>query len=123
MARGFRTGFRSGDTEGKPRQRGGMTTMGNALADFLRQSGLAAKLRDAAVYEAWAAAVGEELARLARPVDFRRGELVVEVASASRRAELAGFTGERYRRLANRRLQQSGAGAQRIRKVSFKPTQ
>lgn len=84
------------------------------MRDYLRASGLADKLRDWPVYDAWAQALGPDLVFRARPVDFRRGQLIVEVDSAAHMAELRGFTGERYRALANQRL-----GAERIRRVSF----
>lgn len=89
--------------------------MGQAVKAFLAESGLGSKLRDLPVYEAWQEALGEELSRRAKPVDFRRGELVVEVESAVHLHELANFTGERFRQLANRDL-----GFERIRKVTFK---
>ncbi len=89
--------------------------MGQAVKAFLAESGLGNKLRDLPIYEAWQAALGEELAHRARPVDFRRGELIVEVESAVHLQELANFTGERFRQLANRDL-----GSERIRKVTFK---
>ena len=89
--------------------------MGQALQDFLRSSGLGAKLRDARVYEAWSRALGPDLDRRARAVDFRRGELIVEVESAAHLSELKSFTGERYRQLANRHL-----GSPRILRVAFK---
>lgn len=88
--------------------------MGQTLREFMRESGLGAKLRDWPVYEAWKVAVGEELLRRARPVDFRRGELIVEVESAAHLHELANFTGERFRQLANQHLE-----TERIRVVSF----
>ena len=96
-------------------RRGGIASVGQALQDFLQTSGLGAKLRDSRVYEAWSEALGEDLARRARAVDFRRGELSVEVESAAHLSELKSFTGERYRQLANRHL-----GSERIRRVAFK---
>lgn len=89
--------------------------MGDALRDYLQASGLGAQMRDWPVFQAWSEALGSDLAWRARPVLFRNDELVVEVESAVHLAELRGFTGERYRRLANQRL-----GAERIRRVSFK---
>ena len=97
------------------RPRPGMYTARDAVRQFLEQSGLGAKLRDEPVYRAWHEAVGEALARRARAVDFRRGELIVEVGSAAQQAELTGFTGERYRQLTNRRL-----GREVVRRVTFK---
>jgi hypothetical protein len=99
----------------KTSDRGGISSMGQAVKSFLAESGLGSKLRDLPVYEAWQEALGEELSRRARPVDFRRSELIVEVESAAHMHELANFTGERYRQLANRNL-----GSERISKVTFK---
>lgn len=96
-------------------ERGGVGSLGQAVQQFLKESGLGEKMRDWPVYEAWAKALGDELARRARPVDFKHGQLFVEVESAAHLSELRGFTGERYRALANRHL-----GAERIRRVSFK---
>lgn len=97
-------------------RRGGLAALGDVMRQYLDASGLGQRLRDWPVYDAWRVAVGEELARRARPVDYRRGgELVVEVESAAHLQELRNFTGERYRALANQRL-----GQERIRRVTFK---
>lgn len=88
--------------------------MQDALAAYLRHSGLDAKLAQARVLRAWRDAVGETLAARARAVRFQDGELLVEVRSAPHLHELSNFTGERYRALANQRL-----GAQRITRVVF----
>ena len=82
---------------------------------FLKQSGLGARLGDGKVYDAWRASLGVELAKRARAVSFRAGELVVEVESSPHLAELKGFTGESYRQEANRRL-----GSERIRRINYK---
>lgn len=95
--------------------RGGVHSARDAVRDFLRVSGLGERMRDLPVYEAWRKALGDDLSRRARAVDFRRGELVVEVESAAHHAELASFTGERYRQLTNRHL-----GREAVRKVTFK---
>ena len=96
-------------------QRGGVHSARDAVKHFLAASGLGARLRDAPVYAAWREALGDDLGRRARAVDFRRGELIVEVESAAHHAELANFTGERYRQLTNRHL-----GREVVRKVTFK---
>jgi hypothetical protein len=72
-------------------------------------------MREWPVYEAWSNALGRDLARRARPVRFRRGELCVEVEGAAHYHELSNFTGERYRRLANEAL-----GREEIRRVVYK---
>lgn len=100
--------------QGQP-DRGGIGSLGQALKTFLKDSGLGARLRDWPVYEAWAKALGDDLARRARAVDFKYGKLHVEVESAAHLAELKNFTGERYRHLANRHL-----GSDKIQSVAFK---
>jgi hypothetical protein len=67
------------------------------------------------VYKAWNAAVGKQLAQRARPVRFAKGELLVEVESATHLHELANFTGDDFRKRANAAL-----GGEEIRKVVFK---
>lgn len=89
--------------------------MRDAMRAFLSQSGLDRRLRDWPVFEAWNAVVGEALARRARPVRYRAGELLVEVESAAHLQELRGFTGEEFRRIANQRLER-----EEIRRVVFK---
>jgi hypothetical protein len=88
--------------------------MHDALAAFLRDTGLDSKLAQARVFGAWREALGEALAKRARAVRFQGGELLVEVESATHLHELANFTGERYRVLANKKL-----GAARIARVVF----
>ena len=96
-------------------KRGGQAFLGDALRTYLKQSGLAPKLRDWKVYDTWREVLGEGLASRARAVAFRNGELIVEVESAAHFQELQSFTGEAYRVAANQRL-----GAERIRRVTFK---
>lgn len=95
--------------------RGGVHRAGDAVRDFLRSSGLGAKLKDYPIYEAWRVVLGPDLSRRARAVDFRRGELIVEVESAAHHHELANFTGERYRQLTNQHLRREA-----VRMVTFK---
>lgn len=92
-----------------------MSSMKDALRSFLVDSGIGAKLMHSEVYHAWIQAVGTTLATRARPVRFERGELTVAVRSAPHFQELKGFTGEGFRRAANKRL-----GAERIRRVTFR---
>ncbi|SRR5258708_37522660 len=87
---------------------------GRALDGFLAASGLRERLRQAPVYRAFAEALGPALGRHARAVRFERGELVVEVDSAAHMHELANFTGEDIREIANARL-----GSEQIRRVHF----
>ena len=92
-----------------------MSSLGDALRLFLKESGLATKLKDWPILDAWATAAGEKLAHRARAVRFQNGELLVEVESATHLQELKSFTGERYRRLANERL-----GTDAIQRIVFK---
>jgi len=87
----------------------------DALDGYLRASGLGARLRTWPVFRAWIEALGPDLARRAKPVRFERGELVVEVDSATHFQELASFTGEGYRERANARLPKPD-----IRRVAFR---
>lgn len=97
------------------RGRGGPTNMGDVLRQFMRDTGLGAQLRHARVYGAWSDALGERLRERAKPVHFQFGELTVEVQSAPHMQELQNFTGDQYRREANKRL-----GEDVIKKVLFR---
>jgi predicted nucleic acid-binding Zn ribbon protein len=96
------------------RRHGGVTSLGDALDGYLRESGLAQKLALRRIYSAWDAACGPRLAERARPVRFRDGQLLVEVQSSAHLHELESFTGEGLRRAANQRL-----GRAEILKVVF----
>jgi hypothetical protein len=85
------------------------------MDELLRRSGLERGLEQARVLGAWRESLGADLSARARAVRFQGGELLVEVASAAHRQELAAFTGERFRRAANQRL-----GAEVIRRVTFR---
>ena len=89
--------------------------MGEAVRSFMQASGLGAQLKDMRVYNAWREALGADLARRARAVAFRAGELIVEVESSPQLSQLKGFTGESYRQEANRVL-----GSERIRRINYK---
>jgi len=89
--------------------------IGDVVQRFLRASGLSAQMKHFAVYAAWDAALGKDLARRARPVGFQAGTLSVEVQSSAHLHELQNFTGEQFRTLANARL-----GKSEIRKVVFR---
>jgi hypothetical protein len=95
----------------KPRE---AVPIARALDGFLAASGLSERLRHSVVLRAWSEAVGAALSRHARAVRFERGELFVEIDSAAHMHELANFTGEQYRELANKHL-----GSQQIRSVHF----
>ena len=95
----------------KPRE---AVSLAQALQRFLGASGLSERTRDWAVFRAWSEALGAGLGRHARAVRFARGELLVEVDSATHLHELSNFTGEQIRELANGRL-----GSEQIRRVHF----
>ncbi len=59
--------------------------------------------------------MGKQLANRARAVRFRSGELTVEVDSSAHYQELKNFTGDQYRRKANKLL-----GSERVQRVIFK---
>jgi hypothetical protein len=90
------------------------------MRGYLKSAGLEAKFKEMPVFDAWIEVVGVDLARRARPVRFQAGELIVEVESAAHRQELASYTGETFRKLANQKLVQQGLGHQSIDRVSFK---
>lgn len=85
------------------------------LDRFLNQSGIGKHLRQGQVLDAWRKVLGPRLSRRARAVRFLRGELVVQVDSATHLQELQNFTGEQYRQQANRLL-----GDERIKTVAFR---
>lgn len=101
--------------KGRTGRHGGVASMEDAVKTWLHASGLGSRVRHGAVYEAWIAVAGRDLARHARPVRFERGELCVEVESAVHLHELANFTGEDLRALANARL-----GRPEIKRVVFR---
>ena len=92
-----------------------MAPLGDMIKVFLDQSGIGRSLGQVAVFDAWTQVVGEPLAKRARPVRLRHGELLVEVDSSAQLQELKTFTGEGYRLAANRAL-----GRDAIRRVVFK---
>lgn len=95
--------------------------LGDALAEFLRDTKLLQRKKVQPVYAAWDEAVGPDNAARARAVAFRRGELIVEVDSTSLLSELRGFAAEDLRARTEALLQQEESQATtRIRKLTFK---
>jgi Dna[CI] antecedent, DciA len=94
----------------KPRE---AVPIARAIDGFLAASGLSERLRHSAVIRAWSEVLGA-LGRHARAVRFAQGELFVEIDSATHMHELANFTGETFRGLANARL-----GSEQIRRVHY----
>jgi predicted nucleic acid-binding Zn ribbon protein len=103
------------DKNGRRGERGGVSSFQNVLGQYLRQSGLEQQFSNARVYKAWRDALGVALAARARPVRFENGVLEVAVKSAAHLQELSTFTGEGYRKAANRKL-----GGERIRGIEFR---
>jgi predicted nucleic acid-binding Zn ribbon protein len=69
--------------------------VGDVLRDFLKSAGLADRVGQAAVVEAWPALVGERIARAARPESVAAdGTLFVRVKSSAWRQELSLMTPE-----------------------------
>jgi len=89
--------------------------IGEAIRQFLRDSGLQGSASHERVFRAWTAAAGPAWSAQAVPVSFRSGQLTVEVASSVHLHELRSFKGESYRARANASL-----GGDVIRKVAFK---
>lgn len=95
--------------------RKGVAPMADAVKDFLRMSGIGAKLGPLATFRAFQQAAGPAFARYARPVRLARGELVVEVSSAAHLAELKGYHGEDIRVRTNQLL-----GNEDVRRITFR---
>ena len=106
--------------EGEEPKRGELMPLGDALAEFLRDSKLLQRKKQQPAYDAWDEAVGPEIARQARAVSFRRGELIVEVDSTSLLSELRGFAAEDLRTRADALLAEDPSAISRIRKLTFK---
>ena len=87
----------------------------DAVRDFMRSSGLAARQNSGAVFAAWNDAAEALLGSRAPAVRFQGGELVVEAGSSAHLQELKSFLGEQLRTEANRRL-----GSERIQRVTFR---
>ena len=85
------------------------------MQSYFKEAGLDTRMRDFRIFDAWREALGTELCKRARAIQFRSGTLVVETESAAHRSELASFTGEQYRQRANQIL-----GGERIQKITYK---
>ena len=76
-------------------RRGKPTRLGEALAGYLKTAGLADRLGQADVVNAWPALVGERIARAATPESVTSdGTMFVRVASSAWRQELSLMTPE-----------------------------
>lgn len=90
-------------------------SVGDALGEYLEDSGLLTRKKAVPAISAWNEAVGPDLAHRARAVSYRRGELLIEVDSPALLNELMGFAAEDLRARADALLEGS-----KIRKLSFK---
>lgn len=111
---------RRGAPRGEERPRGELMPLGDALAEFLQDTRLLQRKKVQPAYDAWDEAVGPDIARQARAVSFRRGELVIEVDGHALLSELRGFAAEDIRSRANALLARGEPGSPRIRKLTFK---
>jgi len=77
---------------GSPGRRGGdAELLGEILQRVMRDVRPPAPKRRDAIFDAWRAAAGAELASEARPTTLRKGVLTIEVRSAALLHELEGF--------------------------------
>jgi predicted nucleic acid-binding Zn ribbon protein len=102
-------GLSGADRAGRP------TSVGEALAGFLKASGLANNLGAAALRDVWRQTVGGEICSHTRVVGVRKNVLIVEVDSAPWLSELAGFYKQSILGEVQRKLP-----AERIRDIQFR---
>jgi len=95
------------------RRRAGPTPLGEALGEFLKESGLAERIEEAAIVPEWDERVGEAIARVTRPTRVAQGTLFVAVRSSPWLMELNMMKGEIIRRL------NAGRGRGRIEEIRF----
>lgn len=80
-------------------QRKKMQSIGEALADFLRESGLEKPIMERRIVELWPQVMGESVARLTREVEVTDGVLYVRLNSAALRSQLFEIRFDLVRRL------------------------
>ena len=90
-------------------------SLGEAIAEWNWKRGLALRAERSAVFRAFERAVGEQVAARARAVAWRRGVLLVEVASASHFHELKNFTHDACLARVNGVL-----GSPRVKRIEFR---
>lgn len=91
----------------------GPTPLGDALGNFLEDSGLAERIEEASVVPEWEERVGEAIAKVTRPDRVSRGTLFVAVRSSAWMMELNMMQGEILRRL------NAGRERGKIQKIRF----
>jgi predicted nucleic acid-binding Zn ribbon protein len=83
-------GPRISDVAAMPNERGGATPLAEALRRYLSESGLAGRLEQASVIEAWPGLVGPVVASATKPLAVAAdGTLFVAVRTSAWMAELA----------------------------------
>lgn len=93
--------------------KGGPTRLGDLVEAFLQEKGVKEQLRRQSALEAWAAAVGEGIARVSRATKVEDATLFVEVRSSAWMMELDMMKGDILRRL------NAGREDGRIEKIVF----
>lgn len=89
--------------------------LGDALSEYLSDTGLLRRKKAQPAFDAWEEAAGPTISQRARAVSYKRGELIIEVDSTALLSELRGFASEDLRTRADALLE----GAT-IRKLTFK---
>ena len=89
--------------------------VGDAMSEYFSDTGLLQRKKIQPAFDAWREAAGDELSDRARPVSFRRGDLVIEVDSTALLSELRGFASEDLRTRTNALLEGTS-----VRKLTFK---
>ena len=64
-------------------------SLGDALDELVESLGIKKKLREQDVYSLWDEAVGERIAKVAKPLRMVRGTLIVSVKTGAWRNELS----------------------------------
>lgn len=87
--------------------------LGDALQNYLRESGLDERIEEAAILPEWDARVGTAIAAVTKPVRVSRGALIVAVRTSAWLMELKMMEREILRRL------NEGRGKGRIDRIRF----
>ena len=107
---------RRGPAKGSAQESEGPEALGPVLRRVVKGLRLEERSREGQLAAAWEKAAGPDLAGRARPVEFARGLLTVEVEGASLLQEIRGF---RSREILRAVREQDGGD--RIREIRFVP--
>ena len=77
--------------KGRRKSANGVRPLGEALAAYMRASGVGKAIEQSSIERRWRAAVGEEIAEHTRAVRLDRGVLEVDVDSSALLQELSAF--------------------------------